>query len=253
MTMNIPYGESNFNKIRTERYLYIDKTRYIQKLEEQGSFNILLRPRRFGKSLFLSTLLHYYDIRHKEDYETLFSGLHVGEHPTPLKSRYHDYFSAEIKQWIKISIPREAIENAVAELALHNNIKPLSEEIGRVLALFSDRDFMRMDEKHIKAVILTLLYQSEVYFIRSEAAMNKHYPDILLLERSPFAVPNQFLFELKYCKKKDGAQGWQQKQEEGIRQVRGYPELEDVRCLDKLRAYLLLTDGTEIETVEVTL
>ncbi|MCI5139394.1 MAG: AAA family ATPase, partial [Candidatus Electrothrix sp. AR1] len=55
----------------------------------------------------------------------------------------------------------------VAELALHNNIKPLIEEIGRVLALFSNRDFMRMDEKHIKAVILTLLYQSEVYFIQS--------------------------------------------------------------------------------------
>lgn len=81
--------------------------------------------------------------------------------------------------------------------------------------------------------------------------MNNRYPDILLLERSPFEVPNQFLFELKFSKKKDGKKGWEQKKEEGIRQVQEYLELEDVRCLDKLRAYLLLTDGTEVETVGV--
>ena len=108
-----------------------------------------------------------------------------------------------------------------------------------------------MNEKHIKAVILTLLYQSEIYFIRSEAEVNNRYPDILLLERSPFEVPNQFLFELKYCKKRDGAQRRQQKKEEGIRQVQEYLELEDVRCPDKLRAYLLLTDGSEVEAVEL--
>ncbi|MCI5132421.1 MAG: hypothetical protein D3904_13120 [Candidatus Electrothrix sp. EH2] len=90
-----------------------------------------------------------------------------------------------------------------------------------------------------------------MYFIRSEAEVNKHYPDILLLERSPFEVPNQFLFELKFCKKKDGEQGWERKREEGIRQVQEYLELEDVRSLDKLRAYLLLTDGSEIEAVVV--
>lgn len=81
--------------------------------------------------------------------------------------------------------------------------------------------------------------------------MNNRYPNILLLERSPFEVQNQFLFELKFSKKKDGKRGWEQKKEEGIRQVQEYLELEDVRCLDKLRAYLLLTDGTEVETVGV--
>lgn len=78
---------------------------------------------------------------------------------------------------------------------------------------------MNMDEKHIKAVILTLLYQSEAYFIHSEAEVNNRYPDILLLERSPFAVPNQFLFKLKFCKKKDGERGWKKKKDEGIKQV----------------------------------
>ncbi|MCI5143461.1 MAG: AAA family ATPase, partial [Candidatus Electrothrix sp. ATG1] len=70
--MKIPYGISNFRILTTEEYLYVDKTAYIAALEEQGRYNILLRPRRFGKTLFLSTLRHYYDIRCKDEFEALF-------------------------------------------------------------------------------------------------------------------------------------------------------------------------------------
>ena len=182
---------------------------------------------------------------------TLLNRIRYGIPNYVIQQLYYDYFKEEIEQRAQISISKDAIENAVAELALHNNINPLTEEIDKVLALFSNRDFMRMDEKHIKAVILTLLYQSEAYFIRSEAEINNRYPDILLLERSPFTMPNQFLIELKFSKKKDGKKGWDQKKEEGIKQVLEYLELEDVRCLDKLRAYLLLTDGSKIEAVEL--
>jgi hypothetical protein len=92
MIMKFPYGESNFKKIRTGNYLYIDNSPYIQQLEEQGSFNILLRPRRFGKSLFLSTLLYYYDTNEKGHFETLFSDLHIVDNPTPMKNRYQILF-----------------------------------------------------------------------------------------------------------------------------------------------------------------
>ena len=90
--MKIPYGLSNFKTIIEEGCLYIDKTAYIPALEEQGRYNILLRPRRFGKSLFLSTLKHYYDVRGKGEFEILFRGLVVGEHPTPLHSSYQVLF-----------------------------------------------------------------------------------------------------------------------------------------------------------------
>ena len=86
--MKIPYGLSNFKDIITEGYLYVDKTAYIETLEQEGKFNILLRPRRFGKSLFLSTLWHYYDIRYKDAFSTLFSGLSTGRNPTPLRNSY---------------------------------------------------------------------------------------------------------------------------------------------------------------------
>ncbi|RWX42823.1 PD-(D/E)XK nuclease superfamily protein [Candidatus Electrothrix aarhusensis] len=168
-----------------------------------------------------------------------------------IQKLYYDYFRAEIKRRAQIGVSGRAVEHAVAELALHNNINPLLDEIRSVLALFSNRDFMRMDEKHIKAVILTLLNQSEVYFIRSEPEVNKRYPDILLLERKPIEVRYQFLFELKFSKKKDGQKGLEAKRIEGINQIRGYQGLADISRLLKLQSYLLLTDGTEIEAVAV--
>ena len=71
----IIYGESNFKKIKIDNnYLYIDKTQYIETLENLNeSFVIFLRPRRFGKSLFLSTLQYYYDENSAHEFEAMFS------------------------------------------------------------------------------------------------------------------------------------------------------------------------------------
>lgn len=87
----IPYGEANFKKIRTNKGLYVDKTMYIEKLEQ--SFNrekaIYLRPRRFGKSLFTSMLTYYYSVDTQEEFEELFKGLYIYDHPTPNKNNYY--------------------------------------------------------------------------------------------------------------------------------------------------------------------
>ncbi|WP_323128445.1 AAA family ATPase [Candidatus Thiothrix anitrata] len=86
--MKIPYGESNFKKVITGGYVYIDKTAYIAQLETAGSYHFLLRPRRFGKSLFVSMLWHYYDMAHQHEFEALFGKLYIGQYPTPLKNSY---------------------------------------------------------------------------------------------------------------------------------------------------------------------
>ena len=71
--MKIPYGISNFESLRTEGYIYIDKTSYIETLEKIDSkYIFFIRPRRFGKSLFLSTLEHYYDINSRDKFQRLF-------------------------------------------------------------------------------------------------------------------------------------------------------------------------------------
>ena len=63
-----PYGISNFAKIVTERYFYIDRTDLIPTIEEAGDQLLFLRPRRFGKSLLLSMLEHYYDLARTDDF-----------------------------------------------------------------------------------------------------------------------------------------------------------------------------------------
>ena len=84
----IPYGISNFERIRKEKFLYVDKTRFIEKLEAL-SYIIHLRPRRFGKSLFLDMLDTYYDINHADKFDELFSGLAIHEKPTRNKNNYY--------------------------------------------------------------------------------------------------------------------------------------------------------------------
>ena len=90
--MKIPYGESNFKKVITEGFVYLDKTDYIPQLEAAGSHLFLLRPRRFGKSLFLSMLEYYYDVAYQHEFDTLFGKLYIGQQPTPLRSSYQVLF-----------------------------------------------------------------------------------------------------------------------------------------------------------------
>ena len=85
----IPYALTNFESIRTENYLYVDKTRFIEMLENENSkYHFLIRPRKFGKSLFLSVLEHYYDLRFKDRFEELFGDLYIGQNPTKKANSY---------------------------------------------------------------------------------------------------------------------------------------------------------------------
>ncbi len=89
----IIYGISNYKMAREDNYLYIDKTHFIEKLENLNEkYLIFLRPRRFGKSLFLSTLKYYYDENSKEESDKLFRDTYIGKNPTPLKSSYRILF-----------------------------------------------------------------------------------------------------------------------------------------------------------------
>jgi len=87
--MKLPYGEASFEKIRTKGYYYIDKTRYIERLEaEPKSYVMILRSRRFGKTLFCNMLGWYYDRRHENRFDELFKGTWIHEHPTPDRGSY---------------------------------------------------------------------------------------------------------------------------------------------------------------------
>ena len=84
----LPYGINDFEAVIEQNQYYVDKTMYLPLLENQPSNIFFIRPRRFGKSIFLSMLHAYYDCSKKEKFQTLFGDLWVGKHPTPLQGKF---------------------------------------------------------------------------------------------------------------------------------------------------------------------
>ena len=89
MAIKIAYGIAGFESLILQKYHYIDRTQYIETIEDSGERHIaFLRPRRFGKSLFVNTLEAYYDIRQKSKFTALFGNTYIGKNPTPLANTY---------------------------------------------------------------------------------------------------------------------------------------------------------------------
>ena len=84
----IPYGMMNFAVIRRDDCYYVDKTRFIPIIENADKFFFFIRPRRFGKSLTVSMLQHYYDIAAKDKFDALFGDLYIGKYPTRDRNSY---------------------------------------------------------------------------------------------------------------------------------------------------------------------
>ena len=84
----LPYGMMNFEDIRLDNYYYVDKTSFIPLIEQSDRFFFFIRPRRFGKSLTLNMLQHYYDVRTKDKFDSLFCDLYIGKHPTKDRNSY---------------------------------------------------------------------------------------------------------------------------------------------------------------------
>ncbi|ETR67249.1 MAG: hypothetical protein OMM_11804, partial [Candidatus Magnetoglobus multicellularis str. Araruama] len=84
----IPYGDSDYGKIIKSNMYYVDKTKYIHELEALPNYIFLIRPRRFGKSLWINLLQYYYDCNRKDQFDTLFKDTFIGQNPTPNNNRY---------------------------------------------------------------------------------------------------------------------------------------------------------------------
>ncbi|MEM6697625.1 MAG: AAA family ATPase, partial [Bacteroidota bacterium] len=87
--IKLPYGISNFETLAKDDFYFVDRTSYIEQLEQFGSrYLFFLRPRRFGKSLFISMLEHYFGIQHKEKFEQIFGQYYIGQKTTELANQF---------------------------------------------------------------------------------------------------------------------------------------------------------------------
>ena len=88
----LPYGVADFATVIEQNLYYVDKTMFIPELEKQPRNLFFIRPRRFGKSIFLSMLYSYYDCTQSHKFQSLFGNLWIGQHPTPLQGKYQVLF-----------------------------------------------------------------------------------------------------------------------------------------------------------------
>ncbi|MBQ9587405.1 MAG: AAA family ATPase, partial [Bacteroidales bacterium] len=84
----LPYGISDFRQLRAEGKYYVDKTMFLPVMERTANFLFLIRPRRFGKSVFISMMRHYYDINERDNFASLFEGLWIADNPTQYRGQF---------------------------------------------------------------------------------------------------------------------------------------------------------------------
>lgn len=107
----IPYGVSDYRRVIQENMYYVDKTAYIQLLESTADFMFMIRPRRFGKSLFLSMMRYYYGVEYKDDFDRLFGQTWIGQHPTPT----HNTYQLLYLDFSRTAAPIDQLENRFNE------------------------------------------------------------------------------------------------------------------------------------------
>lgn len=153
----LPYGISNYEELIEDNYYYVDKTRYIEKLEDLAEKRIMfLRPRKFGKTLFTSTLEYYYDIKAKDKFEKLYGETYIGKNPTPLKNSYHilrfnfSGINTETEETTMKGFREKAdiaIKNFIQKYEIEFYINPEQTTEGMLASLFQSFNIQKNGEK----------------------------------------------------------------------------------------------------------
>jgi len=161
--MKYPYGISDFKELITKNYFYCDRTHMIPMLENAGQSILFLRPRRFGKSLLLSMLENYYDIKKKDMFDKIFGHLKIGKNPTELRNKFFvlkfDFSCVDSSgsvDKIKQSL-YEHVNECINEFILYYNEFDLSKiEINQNNALSSIKSLLSTVKNHENSILLLI-------------------------------------------------------------------------------------------------
>ena len=185
MPKKIPYGQCNFADIIASNYAYVDKSRYIELLEnENNRYQLLLRPRRFGKSLFLSVLDNYYNLNAKDRFDALFGGLYIGKKPTAERGAYavmrFDFsgVKTESHEDFKRSFSSNIEEQVISFLDSYKSIFPNAERtIQSIVEKSPGTDALNMayNAARSSGIPLFVLIDEYDHFANNLIAMGKTY------------------------------------------------------------------------------
>ncbi|MDX2250206.1 MAG: AAA family ATPase [Bacteroidia bacterium] len=166
-----------------------------------------------------------------------------------IEELYYQYFSEILLEKTRISRSDIKLSEAVEQLAMQNNILPFVAIVEKILISLSNRDSIGFDEKHIKAIIVSLFHMVGIYTVKSEYETDRKYVDILLKERPPVKPNYTIAIELKYLPKSETARLTSVK-EEGVLQLKSYLQHDELKRMPNLKGWLLVFVGTEARFVE---
>lgn len=173
----VPYGVADFATVIEQNLYYVDKTMFIPELEKQPRNLFFIRPRRFGKSIFLSMLYSYYDCTQSHKFQSLFGNLWIGQHPTPLQGKYQVLF-LDFSQITGNIDKLETKFNSYLSINLDAFVRQYSEyyqaEMEEILAQEDFEDKMELIFKAAKA------HQYHLYLIIDEY---DNFTNVILNER----------------------------------------------------------------------
>lgn len=189
MKKQIPSKTSNFADLISQNGFYVDKTKFIEILESiSDRYLFFLRPRRFGKSLLLSTLQYYYGIEYQERFNELFSTYYIGENPTPLKNSYYilNLNFSGIKTQDSGQIEKEFNSEVYTKiLSFLNTYKLLSEGSEQVFSPVMSspdllRNFFTLFRKYLPAGKIYILIDEYDHFTNELFSFNKsHFQEVV--------------------------------------------------------------------------
>ncbi|MEM9850307.1 MAG: AAA family ATPase, partial [Bacteroidota bacterium] len=171
----VPYGISNFEMLVSNNYFYMDRTPYLELLENMSyRYLFFLRPRKFGKSLFLSLLEYYYDLDKKDKFDSLFGQFYIGQQPTPMANQYL------ILQFDFSQIDTSSFENTLHGFL--NNVRiGAARFFGRYTQFFTEEDEKKIDQYDFPAQVIQYVLE------RVEKKASNHQIYLLIDEYDHFA------------------------------------------------------------------
>ena len=234
----IPYGQADLRRIRLRKWLYVDKTRFLRRLERED-YVFLIRPRRFGKSLWISLLENYYDRFWADDFDATFGGtdvaaahrpaelsvaaalLRAAEHPrgggrhAAAGDSQPDGEATDVRlparrlQDVEVfTVDLYRFEQLMVRMANEGEWQPAFEFLGEAIARQTGiRDYIA-GEKVVPGFLAAYLSVTDYYVFRSEAELGKGHADISLeplLARFPH-LRHGYLIALKYLKRSERVQ-----------------------------------------------
>jgi hypothetical protein len=157
---------------------------------------------------------------------------------------YWQIFYEILEERSNYEISMHRIHGALIEMYSRGKLEKLISLVEEFLdKAISNRDYIKLDEKHVKLVFILLVNLGNAYHIKSEYELSRNYVDVMFLERPGAEVDYEYGLEIKYVKSSAGEDEVERAKSEGLEQLRRYMESDEAKSRKKLRGYVIVFHG----------